>query len=542
MKNYFMTYKFNPKIFFSFVGVYLFCLGYLSIYLIVVGGDEVFQASMVYNVLTKGILIDSSNPFVNAHWELSKEEWLGYGNLYFVLTAYFCKIFGGFSMENYRICGFLTAIVSLLLSYLCIAHKKFLSHQYIYFFILLYIFDITFIQGVMQFRMEQMSLCFALISTFLCLYTAPINLINSKYSIFSILYPLLSGFSAACGLLTTPRIAILLFGVGLIYLIRAANNKTKITELILFVLGVAIVYGSWIFIKFGNLGNFIDYYTNGSIQVVYMKNKNDLVSVFLFANTFFSVHALQYPTLIATIIAIIIQIKDFKKVFIKDELMFMSLINIVLYYLLIHKQVYNFYILPFTFIIIVKTLQNKAIIFNPIYIRYGLTSYFIFSFFTVFAYRVIKIYTFAGDKNHQSLYQQILSAIPINSNVIGSETYYYAIICNKSNFQYINILIPPIKDQTLIDLPLTIEKMIEIHKTTFKPQYFIIETENDMRSRDKMIQKEYFKQFNLVPYKKIVIGGNENIIQKSLKSLYKKFGLATPTNYNGMIYKVIEPQ
>ncbi len=536
MQNYLMTYKFNPKIFFLFVGIYLFCLGYLTVYLLIPGGDEICLTSIVYNTSTKGILVDSANSLLNAYYEISKQETLSYGNLYFVLTAYFCKIFGGFSMENYRICGFLTAIISLLLSYFCISYKKFLNNSYIYFFTLLYIFDIAFIQGVMQFRMDQMALCFALIATFLCLYTTPINTPNSQYSI---LYPLLSGFSAACGLLTTPRIAILLVGIGLIYLIRATNNKTKLTELMLFILGVAMLYGSWILIKFGSLGGFIEYYTNSSIQVVYMKSKSDLISVFLSANSIFSVHLFQYPTLIAIIIAIIIQIKDFKKVFIKDELMFISLMNIVLYYLLIHKQVYNFYALPFTFIIILKTLQNKVTIFNPIYIRYGLISYLIFSFFSVFAYRAIKIYTFAGDKNYQSLYQQIVSAIPKNSNVIGSETYYYAITCNQSNFQYINILVPPIKDQTLIDLPLTIEKMIEVHKTTFKPQYFIIETENDMRSRDKMIQKEYFKQFNLVPYKEIVMSKDENIVQKSLKSLYKKLGLATPTNYNGMIYKVM---
>ncbi len=539
MINYFMTYKFNPKIFFLFVGVYLFCLGYLTVYLLIPGGDEVCLTSIVYNTLTKDIIIDSANALLNAYYEVSKQEALGYGNLYFVLTAYFCKIFGGFSMENYRTCGFLTAIISLLLSYFCITYKKFLSHKYIYLFILLYIFDIAFIQGVMQFRMDQMALCFALCATLLCLYTAPINTSNYKYSI---VYPLFSGFSAACGLLTTPRIAVLLVGIGLIYLIRATNNKTKISELVFFILGVAILYGSWIFIKFGSLGNFIEYYTNSNIQVVYMKSKSDLISIFVSANSVFSLHLFQYPTLMAAIIAVIIQIKDFKKVFIKDELMFISLMNIVLYYLLIHKQVYNFYILPFTFIIILKTLQNKESNANKKYILYGLISYLIFSFFSVFAYRAIKIYTFAGDKNHQSLYQQIVSAIPKNSNVIGSETYYYAITCNQSNFQYINILIPPIKDQTLVDLPLTIEKMIEIHKTTFKPQYFIIETENDMRSRDKMIQKEYFKQFNLVPYKEIVMSKDENIIQKYLKSIYKKLGLAMPTNYNGMIYKVIESE
>lgn len=532
-----MTYQFNPKIFFFFVGAYLLCLGYLAVYLIVVGGDEVFQASMVYNILTKGILVDSANAFVNEHWRLSKQEWLGYGNLYFVLTAYFCKIFGGFSMESYRICGFLTAIVSLLLSYFCLSNKKFLANSYIYFFVLLYIFDIAFIQGVMQFRMDQMGLCFALLATLLCLYAAPINLANSKVAIF---YSLLSGFLAACGLLTTPRIAILLVGIGLVYLIRAINNKNKIAELAFFVLGIAIVYGAWIFTKFGSLGNFIEYYTNGNIQVVYMKSKSDLMSVFLSGNTAFSVHLFQYPTLIAVVVAILIQIKDLKKVFIQDELMLISVTNIVLYYLLIHKQVYSFYVLPFIFIIILKTLQNKVTTFNLLYIQYGLIGYLIFSFLSVFAYRAVKIYTFADNKNHSILSQQIKSAIPENSNVIGSETYYYAITCNQSNFQYINILVPPIKDKNLVDLPLTIKKMIEIHKTSFKPQYFIIETENDKRGRDKMIEKEYFKQFNLVPYKEIVVAKEENMIQKSLKALYKKFGLAAPSNYNGMIYKVIE--
>jgi hypothetical protein len=58
--------------------------------------------------------------------------------------------------------------------------------------------------------------------------------------------------------------------------------------------------------------------------------------------------------------------------------------------------------------------------------------------------------------------------------------------------------------------------------------------------RDEMAKNAYFEQFNLVPYKKIVVAKNENFIQKSLKRLYKKLGLATPTNYNGMIYKVIE--
>jgi archaellin len=531
-----MTYKFNPKIFFLFVGAYLLCLGYLAVYLLIPAGDEVYFATIVYSTLTKGILVASGDTLFNAHHEVSKQEILTYGNIYFVLTAYFCKIFGGFSMENYRICGFLTAIVSLLLSCFCLSHKKFLSNTYIYFFVLLYIFDIAFIQGVMQFRMEQMALCFVLISTFLCLYAAPINMANSKVAIF---YPLLSGFSAACGLLTTPRVAILLVGIGLVYLIRATNNKNKIAELAFFVLGVAIIYGAWIFIKFGNLGNFIEYYTNSNVPFVYMKNKTDLISIFLFENTVFSVNLFQYPALIAVMVAVILQIKDFKKAFIQDELMFISLTNIFLYYLLIHKQLYIFFILPFVFIIILKTLQNKATTVNPPYIRYALVSYLVFSFLSVFAYRAIKIYTFADNKNYQSLSQQVISAIPKNSKVIGSETYYYVVTCNESNFQYINIMIPPIRGKNSVDLPLTIKKMIEIHKTTFKPQYFIIETENDKRKRDKIIQDAYFKEFNLVPYKEIVVAKDENAIQKSLKALYKKFGLATPTNYNGMIYKVI---
>ena len=150
-----MLSKSSSKLFFLAVGLYLSYLGYLLVFLILPGGDEICFADMTYNLGHKGKLIYAANPLLNLHWELTKQEILVYGNLFFTLEYYFCLIFGGFGMETYRIGNFLTSILSLFLAYHCISYKNYLSTKYTYFFIVLYIFDITFIQGAGQFRMEQ---------------------------------------------------------------------------------------------------------------------------------------------------------------------------------------------------------------------------------------------------------------------------------------------------------------------------------------------------------------------------------------------------
>jgi hypothetical protein len=522
-------------VFFITIGCYLVYLLYVNTYLIVAGGDEIFQASMTNNYLTKSTLIDSTSPLLYTHWQATKQEFLGYGNLYFTITSYFCQLFGGFSMENYRVCGFLTAILSLILAYVCVTYKNYINLTYSYFFILLYLFDIAFLQTIKQFRMDQMVLCFVLCAIFCCLYTNSISN-NKKYWA---IYPLFSGFFAASALLTSPRAAVLLVSLGLVYVIRSFDNKHKIKELALFIIGGICLYGSWIFIKFGSVANFIDFYTNDGLQFVVMKRKLSLIETFLLMKVGIQFKSFQYPTLAAICLAVIVQLKEFRKVFLKDELMFMSLVNFVVYYLLIQTQTCSIYVLPFVLIIIFKTLQNKQHLINQRFAFYGLLSYLTINFLCLFAYPVIKLQVFSNVVNHLELYKQIKNAIPKNSNVVGIETYYYGTTCNEINFQCFDILAPNIKDRSLVDIPATIDKMIAIHKTSFKPQYFIVSTENRILDKEKLAQQAYFKHFNLVPYKKIEISGDDAFWQKWLKTIYTKFGLTPPKNYNGMIYKVL---
>ena len=540
------SYTNNRKFFYFFivfVCTYLIYLGYLSVYLLVPYGDEVFFADIVHNFFVEKRIVGTANALLNLHWEQTQQESLGYGNMYFLLSSYFCAIFGGFTMENYRMAGVFTAILSVVLSYFCVSFQKFLKPAYLYFFVACYLFDFAFVQGIMQFRMDQMALCFVLLATICCLcnnrqkIVAPPLFYTSFYPLF---YAFFSGIFAALALLTTPRVAILLVGIGLVYVRRTWQNKAKTIDFVLFLVGVILVYGTWIWVKFGGIGNFIDYYLHQKLVLVYMKQESNWIRTLVLLNTDFSINIFQYPSFLAVIIAIAVQIKTFKKKFIDDELMFMSLCNLILYYLLIHKQVYSFYILPFTLLIILKTLQNIETMKNRKYIFYSLLSYTICIFCSIFVYRAIKLQIFAGDKNYTELYKQIRNKIPKNSNVIGSEIFYYAITCNQSNFQYLGIVIPPIKDQSIIDLPRTIQKMIDIHKTSFKPQYLIIETENTQRNRDKMLQEAYFKAFHLVPYHQISISTESTGFAKFAKSMYKRFGLATPPNYNAMIYKVVE--
>jgi hypothetical protein len=522
-------------LFFITVGSYLAYLLYVNTYLVVAGGDEIILASMTNTYLTKGILIDPTNPLLYKYWQVTKQEALGYGNLYFTITSYFCGLFGGFSMEGYRICGFLTAILSLILAHICVTHKNYLHLKYGYFFILLYLFDVAFLQTIKQFRMDQMVLCFVLCAIFCCLYTDA----SSNKRKYSAIYPLLSGFFAASALLTSPRAAVLLVSLGLVYLLRSVYNKRKIKELAIFIAGVIGLYSIWIFVKFGSLGNFIDFYAHNDLQFVVMKRKFSLIETFLLMKVGIRFYPFQYPALVAICLAVMVQLKEFRKVFLQDELMFMSLLNFVVYYLLIQTQTCSIYVLPFVLIIILKTLQNKQHLINQTFAFYGLVSCLAINFVCLFAYPVIKLHTFNNVVNHLELYKQIKNAIPKNSNVVGIETYYYGTTCNELNFQCFDILAPNIKDKSLVDIPATIDKMIAIHKTSFKPQYFIVSTENRILDKEQLAEQAYFKHFNLVPHKKIEISGNDAFWQKWLKTIYAKFGLTPPKNYNGMIYKVV---
>jgi len=373
--------------------------------------DEVYFTSITMSYTETGLFKFSISPLYDSG------EVLRYGPLYFILTSWIIKIFG-FGLLQFRVLNFIASVSSIYIASLIL--KKYnisLKEQLI--FIVIYIFDAMLVMNSHSGRMDGVAVFFILIFIYLVL--------NYEKNIWNL--PV-SGVSFAVAILITPRAIFfmlpIIFYYGFLLITKWKHNRNYL-RLLSWAFPPLFLYFSWIFIKFGSIEYFFDYY---------LQKRNTEMGSDSYLETFiqFSPYILKYqiPLFIIAGLLSIHLFFNYKKI---PLIIYFSLANILIFYgFILDTGMYSIFIIPFYYIIIFITLNILKISKK---LKYSIYFFFLFFNISLFAIKNIGIIMDINHRDYKVLNTIIDETIPEKSKVVGSEVYYYSIIQNQCNFQTI---------------------------------------------------------------------------------------------------------
>lgn len=406
--------------FFSFLGI-LFVLYHLFTLDIspIPWFDETFFASITSSYTNSGKFLLSIAPY-----QYSGELFI-YGPIYFWTTSFVTQILG-FSIFSFRLTGLIAGFACIFLFYKIM--NLYIEKRILLFLITAaFALDSLFNSNMHTGRMDSLALFFALLSIYLYLKAS----IKREY-IKSPLYAawVFSGFFFSLALLTTPRIGILLFAVGVMQLFYLIKDFTirYILKLIAFWGTIISIYFLWINSAFGSISNLLIYYSE--------------FSEYVGGNFAFPIQ--QLPLTIITIVAFAFGVTfNYKRYF--SQLVILSVITVICFYLVINDTgQYSVIIAPFQYALIgmavvgpLKSKNNKSKVTSIFYCS-PLVAILIFNV-TFFALKSLTLYIASETRNPKYVSKFMQSHLSPGTKVIGDEAYFYAVSHAGAQFQYISI-------------------------------------------------------------------------------------------------------
>jgi len=455
--------------------------------------DEVYFASITKSYSETGLFKFYISPLYDSG------EVLRYGPLYFIFTSIIVKIFG-FGLFQYRILNFVASVLCIYIASLILKKYK-LSNKDLFFFITIYLFDVMFVMNSHSGRMDGVALLFVLIFHYLVLNY------NKNYWNLP-----LSGVAFAISILTTPRSVFfmlpIIFYFGFVLMLHLKKDKNYL-RLLSWAIPPIILYLFWIFIKFGSIQSYFDYY----LQKRTTEHGSDsyLETFIQFSPYIFK---FQIPLFVVTTLSIILLIFSKAK---KHFFIFISLANIFIFYgFILDTGMYSIFILPFYYLIIFLSFN-----INPINnkLKYSIYIFLLLFNLSTFVIKNTGIVLDLKLRDYKRLNSIVNQNIPKNSRVIGNEVYFYTVIQNNCDFQTIerggNWLDRYDYQAKVFDFDYLIlnEQFIEDHKGIFSI-YHVDEME--------VIQR-------------IKLGDEKNSITIKISNL---LDIPNPMySYNGIIYK-----
>ena len=369
--------------------------------------DEVYFASVTKslidgNGLTLSIGLD--NPVYH------------YGPIYFILTALSVKI-GGFNLFFFRLVELFFSFATAF-SICSILRRRGLETLLIFAFVILFLTDPLLVYCSHIGRMELVS-CFFVLSAIL-IYER-----QSPNEVFTIVCVSLL---LVLSLLTTSRSAVIILPFGLTVFISTVKRH-KWGQLSL-LLGLPLIcLFSWIFISYGSIPAFLDYFINDQTS-----SEGSFITRFVGGS--FIISKTHYPLVLLSIVVIVDSIinKYFKKISV-------FVFTILLFYLVVKSSsdTYSVMILPFYYLIIGQgIISNRGIserkrYFNALYISlFGLC---LIINMGIFVAKWALIESSKEARNEKLALEWISKNIPAGSTVVGSDAYYYACIDNSCTFK-----------------------------------------------------------------------------------------------------------
>lgn len=495
MMNYLYTCNRKEKIFFFFsivLIVFLFMWNFYTLqYTPIPWLDEVYFASVTYSFMhgdgfTLGLGLG--------------ENVYHYGPVYFLLTS-LSSLIGGFNMISFRIVGLLFSFAVAFMVYRILKLKSinpFVACAVVF----LLLFDQLFIYCSHMGRMDLVAAFFVMIAFYV--YEQQKQILNTKGVVII----------ATCFLLavmTTARVAITAIPLGLAIFISMVKGK-EWRKLFLLMIIPLVGLLVWIFLSYGSVSEFVDYFTKPTEKT---PNQNFFQR---FVGGTFDISPNHYPLVLLALITLVhsIKYKYFKEIY-------LYVCTILLFYLVVHgtNNVYSIMILPYYFIIIGKglgrALENRSenkewfgamiiVMLICVVINIG-----------VFMVKWLLIESSKEYRDGRLMTEWIGKNIPAGTIVLGSDIYYYACMSNNCSFK------------SLDQIYSTDEGTLAYIEKT-RPVYLLYSDEEGTPEGKRI--KELIKA-ELVAHYEPVADVNW------LDMLTAKIGLINHSTYEGSLYRII---
>lgn len=416
--------------------------------------DETFYVSITRSLLEgKGFMLQVC-PI-----QTEGKEVLTYGPIYFLLTGLSFSIFS-FGIFQFRIVALLFTALSIFV-FSKILKQLSISKSIIRLLILLLAFDVIIIQNGHSGRMDMVALFFALTAWWAYLKGKTEN----KYSWFMAL-------AGVVAVLTTPRIAVIIFPLFVYALIIFFKTKNWYRATIITVLPASI-YFVWILYAFGSINGFIEHFITPASES--SDPANNLFS-YLGGNLYIPLY--QWPLIISSFISAMIILFSRKN---RSILLLLSLPIITFYIVVADTGAYSALIMPFWYLIIALGLthyerNNKL----EKWLLHGGIAIILFVCIGIFSLKAATIIGSQSDRNPRPLQTWVNNHIPKNSRIVGDDRYYYACIKNNCDYQYMD----RVKDHAT---------RAKYHLDNFQPDYLFISTQTP-----KEIINAYNKEFDFL--------------------------------------------
>jgi 4-amino-4-deoxy-L-arabinose transferase-like glycosyltransferase len=402
--------------------------------------DETYFASISHDFIEHGTFV----PYVAYHARGGREA-LTYGPVYFFMTGLSQKIFG-LGILQFR-------IVNLLFGFLCIyISMKILKFKEFGFTVILFIgifaFDPFFNLSMHEGRMDLTALFFALLSLYFILKADGKN----------ILY---SGISASLALMTTPRSAIIIFGVVMVLLMNA-YKEDKYKPLIQWSIALLALYTLWVFYAFGGPLQYLDYYKA-------LQNNENLVNHDFLGGRFY-IPRQEYVLITVAVFSIIFNLIKRKADF-SDLLSSVSIAVILLFYVIVLDWgPYSALIIPFYYMLIFNKDEFTWSFTNPkLYMLIILLTHNI-SYFTIKSAHIIS----SMEQRDPAIADKFIADnIPSGSKVVGDALYFYSVKKSGSDYQF-------------FDKYASLEAREQRHREDFDYDYIVI-TDQSLRREPEAV-------------------------------------------------------
>ncbi len=460
--------------------------------------DETYFASMAMHFSETGEFMAPIGPLIDYYYPQSK----AYGPGYFLVLSGIIRTFG-LGITQIRFPGLAFGFLFVFVVFKILQQQK-VSFRLSVAAAVLLVFDVIFVQSIHSARMDSMALFFAGSGIFF-----ELRALKTK-RLYDFVY---CGIAFGLALLTTPRIAVCLIGPCLVllgYFIKDLSPKSFLQGFIV-LMSVALLYSIWVFWGFGGYSEAWQYFFGKPREVIAAQN---LADSYIGGNLFLPVF--QKPSIALAIILALAGLLNAK--IRRHPLFLICLINIPAFYLLVADTgIYSILNMPFVYLLMALSLKEISLPgkLNPLWV---LIPVFLINF-GIFCVKNLIVWTFANQRNAETVLTEVKKRIPKGSRVIGDDCFFYVIVQSGSDFQYL---------ERGSHTPMR----REYHLNQFKFNYIIVQDPPQSAKEFGL----YAKFIPMRPVGYITMKPN-SAFGNFLESILKRFSFKIPPGYKGTIYK-----